>query len=161
MIVDASSSQPVSMANRCNKYLVSIHQVSNQTLHHQSITQMVIRWGGKSHRVAVWQTQALQLKIRDSHLTCKVANKCVNVRERVEVVEWNKRLSPPPLPLLSCESPVSVKKTLIEKNDLKNMLINGKLLFLKLLWLLFKILPLTSIFDCRIGIGNWRYWLKN
>ena len=35
------------------------------------------------------------LKICDSHLTCKVANKCLNVRERVEVVEWNKRCSPP------------------------------------------------------------------
>ena len=30
-----------------------------------------------------------------SHLTCKVANKCLNVRERVEVVEWNKKWSPP------------------------------------------------------------------
>ena len=29
----------------------------------------------------------LRLKIRDSHLTCKVANKCLNVRERVEMVE--------------------------------------------------------------------------
>ena len=33
------------------------------------------------------------LKIRDSHLGCKVANKCFNVRPRVEVVEWNKRWS--------------------------------------------------------------------
>ena len=37
----------------------------------------------------------MRLKIRDSHLTCKVANKCLNVREWVEVVEWNKRWSPP------------------------------------------------------------------
>ena len=37
----------------------------------------------------------MQLKTRDSHLTCKVANKCLNVLERVEVVEWNKRWSPP------------------------------------------------------------------
>ena len=48
---------------------------------------MVIQYGGKSHRIAVWQTRALRLKIRDSHLTCKVANKCLNVRKRVEVVE--------------------------------------------------------------------------
>ena len=34
-------------------------------------------------------------KICDSHLTCKVANKCLNVPEQVEVVEWNKRWSPP------------------------------------------------------------------
>ena len=33
--------------------------------------------------------------MRDRHLTLKVANKCLNVRERVEVVEWNQRLSPP------------------------------------------------------------------
>ena len=42
------------MSNRCNKNLVSIHQVNKQTLNHQSITQMVIREGGKSDRVAVW-----------------------------------------------------------------------------------------------------------
>ena len=46
----------------------------------------------------------------DSHLTCKVANKCLNVRQRVEVVERNKRWSPP----FPC-CPVSVKKTLIEE----------------------------------------------
>ena len=37
----------------------------------------------------------MRLKIRDSHLTCKVANKFLNVRGRVEVVERNKRWSPP------------------------------------------------------------------
>ena len=45
------------LSNRCNKNLVSIRQVNKQTLHHLSITQMVIREGGK----------------------------CLNVRERVEV----------------------------------------------------------------------------
>ena len=34
-----------------------------------------------------------------------------HARERVEVVEWTKRWSPP----LPCESPVYVKKTLIQK----------------------------------------------
>ena len=56
------------------------------------------------------------LKIYDSHLTYKVANKCRNVRERVQVVEWNKRWSPPfrccPV---SCQCPW--KKTLIEKQN--------------------------------------------
>ena len=52
--------------------------------------------------------QALRLKICDSHLTCKVANKFLNVRERVEVVAWNKMT--PSLPLLSCELLVSVKE---------------------------------------------------
>ena len=37
----------------------------------------------------------MRLKIRDSHLASKVADKCLNVRERVEVAEWNKRWSPP------------------------------------------------------------------
>ena len=53
--------------------------------------------------------QALQLKISDSHLTCKVVNKCLNVRERVEVVEWKKK-KVPSLPLLTCESSVFVKE---------------------------------------------------
>ena len=34
------------------------------------------------------------LKTCDSHFTCNVANKRMNVYERVEVVEWNKRWSP-------------------------------------------------------------------
>ena len=38
----------------CNENLVSIHQGNMQTLHHQSVTQMVIWQGGKSHQVAVW-----------------------------------------------------------------------------------------------------------
>ena len=50
----------------------------------------------------------LRLKTCDSHLTCKVANKCLNVRKRVEVVEWNKMV--PFLSLLSCELSVSVKE---------------------------------------------------
>ena len=32
----------------------------------------------------------MRLKMRGSYLKCKVANKCVNVREWVEVVEKNK-----------------------------------------------------------------------
>ena len=63
----------------------------------------------KSHRVAVREIQVLRLNICDSHLTCTVANKCLIVRERVEVVEWNKKMVPS-LPLLSCESSVSVKE---------------------------------------------------
>ena len=86
------------MSNRCNKYLVSNHQVSKQILHHQSITQMVIQWVGKSHQVAVLQTQALRLKTLDSLFTCKVAHISLNIRERVEVVQWNKRWSPLPFP---------------------------------------------------------------
>ena len=37
----------------------------------------------------------MRLKVCDSHLTCKVENKCLNVRQRVEVVDWNRIWSPP------------------------------------------------------------------
>ena len=56
----------------------------------------------------------MRLKICDSHLTCKVANKCLNVRERVEVVEWNKKWSPP-FPCCPVSRQCPWKKTLIEK----------------------------------------------
>ena len=62
--------------------------------------------------------QAERLKIWDSHLTCKVANKYLNVRERVEVAQWNKKWSPHPL--LSCESSVSVKENPDRKKISKN-----------------------------------------
>ena len=62
----------------------------------------------------------MRLKICDSHLTCKVANKCLNVRERVEVVEWNKMV--PSLPLLSCELSVSVKENPDRKKKKKKNL---------------------------------------
>ena len=52
---------------------------------------MLVQYGGKSHREAVWYTQALRLKIHDSNLTCRVANKCQNIRGLVEMVEWNKK----------------------------------------------------------------------
>ena len=52
----------------------------------------------------------MRLKIRVSYLTCKVADKCLHVCERVEVVERNK--DGPSLPLQSCEFSVSVKENL-------------------------------------------------
>ena len=52
------------------------------------------------------QTLSVSTKLRDAK--CKVANKCLNVRERVEVVKWKKMV--PSLPLLSCELSVSVKE---------------------------------------------------
>ena len=51
---------------------------------------MVIQEGGKSHRVAAWQLQAVRLKIRDICLPCKAANKFLNDCKQVEVVERNK-----------------------------------------------------------------------
>ena len=56
----------------------------------------------------------MRLKIYDSHLTCKVANKCLNVCERVEVVEWNKKWSSP-FPCCPVSRQCPWKKTLIEK----------------------------------------------
>ena len=49
-------------------------------------------------------------------VTCKVANKGLNVCERVEVVEWNKRRSPP-FPYCPVSRQCSWKKTLIEKKS--------------------------------------------
>ena len=40
---------------------------------------MVIQQGGKSHQAEAWKTQAVRIIIRNSHLTCKIANKCPNV----------------------------------------------------------------------------------
>ena len=64
----------------------------------------------------------------------KLQNKCLNVCEQVEVVEWNKKWS---LSLLSCESSMSVKenpdrkkkfiKTFIEKsNDMDDVYENNE-----------------------------------
>ena len=56
----------------------------------------------------------MRLKMCDSHLTCKVSNKCLNVRKRMEVVKWNKKRSPNfPCCPVSCQCPW--KKTLIRK----------------------------------------------
>ena len=60
----------------------------------------------------------MRLKIRDSHLTCKVANKCLN--ERVEVVEWNKRWSPP-FPCCPVSRQCPWKKTLIKKKNYEEL----------------------------------------
>ena len=69
----------------------------------------------------------LRLNICDSHLTCKVAHKCLNVRERVEVVEWNRKRFPPfPCCPVSCQCPW--KKTLIEKKK-KYLTISGDRVF--------------------------------
>ena len=64
----------------------------------------------------------------------KLQNKCLNFREQVEVVEWNKKWS---LSLLSCESSMSVNKnpdrkkkfikTFIEKsNDMDDVYENNE-----------------------------------
>ena len=41
----------------------------------------------------------------------KLQNKCLNVRKREEVAEWNKKMVPSLL-LLSCESSESVKENI-------------------------------------------------
>ena len=55
----------------------------------------------------------MRLKIRGSHLRCKVANKPMDVREHVQLLKKNKDgLS---LPLLSRKSSWPVKESKIEK----------------------------------------------
>ena len=39
--------------------------------------------------------EALRLILCGGNLTCKVPNKCLNVRERLEISKWNKTLSRP------------------------------------------------------------------
>ena len=103
----------------CNtKVIVKKARIKSLRKHTKNVTpslnQMAIRLGGKSHRVAVWWIQTVRLKICDSHLTCKVANKCLNVREWVEKVEWNKRRFPPS-PCCPVSHQCPSKKTMIEK----------------------------------------------
>ena len=52
----------------------------------------------------------------DSHLTCKVADKCLNVHGRVEVVDRNIRWSPP-FRCCPVSSQCPWKKTLIERKN--------------------------------------------
>ena len=54
----------------------------------------------------------MQLRVLGSNVRCKITNKCLNVREWVEMVEWNK--DSPSLFSLSCDSSESPKKTPIE-----------------------------------------------
>ena len=61
-----------------------------------------------SHQVAIRYLHALKLKIRDTHLRRKFANKSQTFREWVEVVERNK--GGPSLELLFSEFSVSLNK---------------------------------------------------
>ena len=97
------------LSNCCNKILESNHQVNEQKLtpQHQSI-----KWYGNSLR---WQiSSSSSRKIRYRHLTCKVSHKCLNIRERVEVTEWNKTGSPN-FSYCTASCRYMLKKTLIEK----------------------------------------------
>ena len=59
----------------------------------------------------------MQLKIRDSDLTCKVASKCLDVRELVQIVESNKKWSPA-FPYCPVNHQCLLKKTPTEKKSL-------------------------------------------
>ena len=74
---------------------------------------MLIPKDGKAHWEAVLQIQAIRLKICDSHLTGKVANKCRNV--------WRGMKSVSPLPLPSYELLVTVKGNLGRKKFTENL----------------------------------------
>ena len=111
----------------------------------------------------------MPLKIRDIHLTCKVANKFLSVRERVEVVEWNKTWSPP----FSC-CPVNLqclwKKTLTEKEN--NLGFQGTIIIKIPMWTLerFQCSKLPGNDDGKVEVicglrkysrclTDWSYWL--
>ena len=106
------------MSNCCNKK-PRIRSLRKQTEFNipSAITQVAIRYGGKSDRVAVCQIEVVLLKIRGSHLTCKVSNKCLNDRESTKTVEKEQKWPIPssassPLPL---SFSVFAKETTIEK----------------------------------------------
>ena len=42
-----------------------------------------------------WLISSSSSLVNTSVLTCKFAQKCLNVCKRVEVVEWNRKMSPP------------------------------------------------------------------
>ena len=65
------------------------------------------------------------------------ANKCLNVRERVELVEWNKRRSPP-FPCYPVSRQCPWKKTSIEKNICSCWQVRDRLQISLLIWLEFK-----------------------
>ena len=55
---------------------------------------------GKYHRVVVWYSQAMRLKIRSSHFTCKTVNKYLNDRQWAEVAGTEKNCLLPFLAIL-------------------------------------------------------------
>ena len=68
----------------------------------------------------------VRLKISDSHLTCKVVNKCLNVCERVELAKWKKRWSALfSCCRVSCQCPW--KKTPIEKKSVEHLVVTSTL----------------------------------
>ena len=87
----------------------------------------------------------MRLKIRDSHLTCKVADKCLNVCERAEVAEWNKRWSPP-FPCCPVNRQSLWKKTLIEKVTVVHFSVSNIIWFCLHLKRLYLVLNLFQIF---------------
>ena len=50
------------------------------------------------------------LRYNPLNLTCKATHKGLNVCDRVEVVEWNRKKRSPPFPCCLCELSVSVKE---------------------------------------------------
>ena len=74
------------------------------------ITQIKITKGGESHRTSSLVITCDAVKDTRYHLKCKVADKCLQFPERLEVVERNK-MAPSHL-LLSCELLVLVKVSL-------------------------------------------------
>ena len=108
------------------------------------------------------------LKIHDSHLTCKVVNKCLNVCKWVEVAEWNKKMVPSLL-LLSRQLPVSVKEDPDSKK--KNKKTKKQTIKLLLLLIIFSLTLLNnpslfrkdffsaSALPCLLSFNSLTNWL--
>ena len=95
VIVNVSSNPTVShvkIAVTKPRINSSIKQTNIASLINQSNGNLM-RWQISSSSSLV--NTSVAIKIGDSLFTCKVANKCLNVCERQEVVEWTKRWSPP------------------------------------------------------------------
>ena len=77
--------------NGANSYLfVNVKEIHKFKTKDSEIVATPLSLGNISKH---WSVDDMK-KTCDSHLTCKVANNCLNVCERVEVVERNKRWSP-------------------------------------------------------------------
>ena len=70
----------------------------------------------ESYRVTAWYLHAVRLKIRGSYFSLKLANECLNIRERRKVVDRNK--NDPSLHLVPRELLVCVKENPDKKTNI-------------------------------------------
>ena len=83
---------------------------------------MLIPESGEAYRGAAFWLLAMRLKIWSMNFRC-IANKCLNVKRRIKSVTF--------LPLLSCETLVSVKGNLGRKKIAENLDLVGNVVSLE------------------------------